>query len=49
MNSLLQSRPRRREPVAIYLLGAGQAVQQMLYGAIVIGLSWMYTRIASLQ
>jgi hypothetical protein len=30
-------------------LGAGQAVQQMLYGAIVIGLSWMYTRIASSQ
>lgn len=30
-------------------LGAGQAVQQMLYGAIIIGLSWMYTRIASLQ
>lgn len=30
-------------------LGAGQAVQQMLYGAIVIGLSWLYTRIASSQ
>ncbi|MEA3503527.1 MAG: ABC transporter permease [Actinomycetota bacterium] len=30
-------------------LGAGQAVQQMLYGAIIIGLSWMYTRIASSQ
>lgn len=30
-------------------LGAGQAVQQMLYGAIIIGLSWLYTRIASAQ
>jgi ribose transport system permease protein len=30
-------------------LGAGQAVQQMLYGSIVIGLSWLYTRIAAEQ
>lgn len=30
-------------------LGAGQAVQQMLYGSIVIGLSWLYTRIAASQ
>lgn len=30
-------------------LGAGQAIQQMLYGAIVIGLSWLYTRIAAAQ
>ena len=30
-------------------LGAGQAVQQMLYGSIVIGLSWLYTRIAATQ
>jgi ribose transport system permease protein len=30
-------------------LGAGQAVQQMLYGSIVIGLSWLYTRIESAQ
>ena len=30
-------------------LGAGQAVQQMLYGGIVIGLSWLYTRIAAEQ
>jgi ribose transport system permease protein len=30
-------------------LGAGQAVQQMLYGSIVIGLSWLYTRIAAAQ
>jgi len=30
-------------------LGAGQAVQQVLYGTIVVGLSWMYTRLASSQ
>jgi ribose transport system permease protein len=30
-------------------LGAGQAVQQVLYGTIVIGLSWMYTRLAARQ
>ncbi len=30
-------------------LGAGQAVQQVLYGTIVIGLSWMYTRLAAGQ
>lgn len=30
-------------------LGAGQGVQQVLYGSIVIGLSWMYTRLASAQ
>ena len=30
-------------------LGAGQAIQQMLYGSIVIGLSWLYTRIAAAQ
>ncbi|MDJ0954472.1 MAG: ABC transporter permease [Acidimicrobiia bacterium] len=30
-------------------LGAGQAVQQMLYGSIVIGLSWLYTRISAAQ
>ncbi len=30
-------------------LGAGQAIQQMLYGSIVIGLSWLYTRIAAEQ
>lgn len=30
-------------------LGAGQAVQQVLYGTIVIGLSWMYTRLAASQ
>ena len=30
-------------------LGAGQATQQILYGSIVIGLSWMYTRIAAEQ
>jgi ribose transport system permease protein len=30
-------------------LGAGQAVQQVLYGSIVVGLSWMYTRLASAQ
>ncbi len=30
-------------------LGAGQAIQQLLYGTIIIGLSWMYTRLASTQ
>lgn len=30
-------------------LGAGQAIQQILYGSIVIGLSWLYTRIAARQ
>lgn len=30
-------------------LGAGQSVQQMLYGSIVIGLSWLYTRISASQ
>jgi ribose transport system permease protein len=30
-------------------LGAGQSVQQILYGSIVIGLSWLYTRIAATQ
>lgn len=30
-------------------VGAGQAVQQVLYGTIVIGLSWMYTRLAASQ
>ena len=30
-------------------LGAGQAIQQILYGAIVVGLSWLYTRITSVQ
>lgn len=30
-------------------LGAGQAIQQMLYGAIIIGLSWLYTRISATQ
>jgi ribose transport system permease protein len=30
-------------------LGAGQAVQQVLYGSIVVGLSWMYTRLAAAQ
>ncbi|MGI9584682.1 MAG: ABC transporter permease [Acidimicrobiia bacterium] len=28
-------------------LGTGQAVQQVLYGTIVVGLSWMYTRLAA--
>lgn len=28
-------------------VGAGQGVQQLLYGAIIIGLSWMYARLAS--
>ena len=30
-------------------LGSGQATQQILYGSIVIGLSWLYTRIAAEQ
>lgn len=30
-------------------LGAGQAVQQVLYGTIVVGLSWMYTQLATRQ
>ena len=30
-------------------LGAGQAIQWMLYGSIVIGLSWLYARVASAQ
>jgi ribose transport system permease protein len=30
-------------------LGAGQATQQMLYGSIIIGLSWAYARIAATQ
>jgi ribose transport system permease protein len=30
-------------------LGAGQSVQQILYGSIVIGLSWLYTRISATQ
>jgi ribose transport system permease protein len=30
-------------------LGAGQGVQQILYGSIIIGLSWMYTRLAAAQ
>lgn len=30
-------------------LGVGQAIQQMLYGSIVIGLSWLYTKIAAAQ
>jgi ribose transport system permease protein len=30
-------------------VGAGQAVQQVLYGTIVVGLSWMYTRLAAVQ
>jgi ribose transport system permease protein len=30
-------------------LGAGQAIQQMLYGSIVIGLSWLYTRLSAAQ
>ncbi len=30
-------------------LGAGQAIQQMLYGAIIIGLSWLYTSISATQ
>jgi ribose transport system permease protein len=30
-------------------IGAGQGVQQVLYGTIVVGLSWMYTRLAASQ
>lgn len=30
-------------------LGVGQAIQQIIYGSIVIGLSWLYTSIASTQ
>ena len=30
-------------------LGAGQGVQQLLYGSIIIGLSWMYARLSSAQ
>lgn len=30
-------------------LGAGQGVQQVLYGTIVVGLSWMYMRLAAAQ
>jgi len=30
-------------------LGAGQAVQQILYGTIIVGLSWMYSRLAASQ
>lgn len=30
-------------------LGAGEGVQQVLYGSIVVGLSWMYTRLAAAQ
>lgn len=30
-------------------LGAGQAAQQILYGSIIIGLSWAYARIAATQ
>jgi ribose transport system permease protein len=30
-------------------LGAGQGIQQLLYGAIVIGLSWMYTKLAAAE
>ncbi|MGI9641347.1 MAG: ABC transporter permease [Acidimicrobiia bacterium] len=30
-------------------LGAGQGVQQLLYGTIIISLSWMYTKLASTQ
>ena len=30
-------------------LGAGQAIQWMLYGSIVIGLSWLYARVAAAQ
>ena len=30
-------------------LGAGQGIQQLLYGLIIIGLSWMYSRLASAQ
>ena len=30
-------------------LGAGQGVQQLLYGSIIIGLSWMYARLSAAQ
>ncbi len=30
-------------------LGAGQAIQWMLYGSIVIGLSWLYSRVTAAQ
>lgn len=30
-------------------LGAGQAIQQIIYGLIIIGLSWLYSRIAAAQ
>lgn len=30
-------------------LGAGQGIQQLLYGLIIIGLSWLYSRLASAQ
>jgi ribose transport system permease protein len=30
-------------------LGAGQAIQQVLYGSIIIGLSWMYARLSAAQ
>jgi ribose transport system permease protein len=30
-------------------VGAGQAVQQILYGTIIVALSWMYSRLASSQ
>jgi ribose transport system permease protein len=30
-------------------LGAGQAVQQVLYGTIIVALSWMYARLAAVQ
>jgi ribose transport system permease protein len=30
-------------------LGAGQAVQQVLYGSIIVGLSWMYSKLAAMQ
>ncbi|MGI9528587.1 MAG: ABC transporter permease [Acidimicrobiia bacterium] len=30
-------------------LGAGQGVQQLLYGTIIISLSWMYTKLSSAQ
>ena len=30
-------------------LGAGQGVQQVLYGSIIVGLSWMYSKLAAMQ
>ena len=30
-------------------LGAGQAIQQILYGFIIISLSWLYSRVAATQ